>query len=173
MKKLIVLASLAMLANGCTSESPSSSTTTEKVVSIATSPCDVISKAALTPSKSVQVNTSEAFTTLISDSSSGFAGGKTAGASIAIDSDCEKLVSGNTIELTFSARSAASTKLKAAYSTNEVGNSGWRTFEVTPQFETYKFEYHVPNLKSGGSDFVGFLPEAGTVEIKNIALTIK
>lgn len=79
--------------------------------------------------------------------------------------------SGRRIEITVQAR-ARSGRLGVAYSTNELGNSGWRTFELLPEWEDYTFEYDVPPMNLGRGDFVGFrsygdVPvEIGSVELK-------
>jgi hypothetical protein len=44
----------------------------------------------------------------------------------------------------------------AAYSTAEVGNSGWKKFELTNELKEYSFNYQVPKIKKGGVDFIGF-----------------
>lgn len=42
-----------------------------------------------------------------------------------------------------------------AYSTSEVGNSGWRKFALTTEFQNFSFDYFVPKLKNGLGDFIG------------------
>ena len=49
-------------------------------------------------------------------------------------------------------------ELSLAYSTNEVGNTGWRKFSVGQQYEAKSFEWDVPTMKKGLGDYVGILP---------------
>lgn len=46
-----------------------------------------------------------------------------------------------------------------AYSTNDLGNSGWRTFALTREPTAHGFDYTVPPLVNGNGDFVGIDPD--------------
>ena len=47
----------------------------------------------------------------------------------------------------------------AAYSTNDLGNSGWRLFELTPEPKTHAFDYTLPPLVNGNGDYIGIDPD--------------
>lgn len=180
MKNLFIVTSIALLVNGCTSEKLEDKNTksqtvkkvSDKVDVTPPTPCDLVSKTIFQPSEIVFVDKRNGISNLTSTTSIGAPGGKTAGATIKINSDCENLVSGKKISVSFQARSQDVTKIKAAYSTNEVGNSGWQRFSPTKQFKAFSFEYDVPKMTNGAGDYIGILPLSGSVEIKDVSLTI-
>lgn len=51
--------------------------------------------------------------------------------------------------------SGGASKFSIAYSTNDVGNSGWREFTPTTSWANYTFTYDVPVPLTGGSDYLG------------------
>ena len=72
----------------------------------------------------------------------------------------EKAASGNVIIVDALVRMATGGgPIGLAYSTNEVGNSGWRTQEAGTEFKTVSFTYQVPPMKNGGGDYIGILPD--------------
>ena len=180
MKNLFIVTSIALLVNGCTSEKLEDKNTksqtvkkvSDKVDVTPPTPCDLVSKTIFQPSEIVFVDKRNGISNLTSTTSIGAPGGKTAGATIKINSDCENLVSGKKISVSFQARSQDVTKIKAAYSTNEVGNSGCQRFSPTKQFKAFSFEYDVPKMTNGAGDYIGILPLSGSVEIKDVSLTI-
>ncbi len=101
--------------------------------------------------------------------------GRTGGAYISIDADFEELVSGETVRVDIRARSFDSARLATAYSTSEVGNSGWRNFNLGDEFEIISFEYDVPEMRNGNGDYLGFVAfgndGASTIEIDYVTLT--
>lgn len=46
-----------------------------------------------------------------------------------------------------------------AYSTNDLGNSGWRGLTLTPEPAEHEFDYAVPPLVRGNGDYVGIDPD--------------
>jgi hypothetical protein len=81
--------------------------------------------------------------------------------------------------MTVTARSAAvmpSPAFAVAYSTNDVGNSGWRSFPLTDKLADYSFTYSVPKMKAGNSDYIGILPDllgaGGAVEVFAISAEV-
>ena len=55
------------------------------------------------------------------------------------------------------------TRVATAYSTNEVGNSGWHWRDVGSGWTVSEFVWSVPKMRDGRGDFVGILPaEPGT-----------
>lgn len=86
--------------------------------------------------------------------SSGFTGG----VGVTLPGDLEARASGHQVRVTVRAASAAEpgAMLGAAYSTSEVGNSGWQQFAVTTTPAEYSFVYDVAPMVNGYGDYVGF-----------------
>lgn len=105
-------------------------------------------------------------------------GGPTQGVFVAVPKPIEAKVSGKKIKVSIIAKkgSPASKSFAVAYSTSQVGNSGWHTFVPTDQYTLYSFEYTVPKMKSPNSDFVGIWGDTkGTgngVLIKDVAIEV-
>jgi len=103
-------------------------------------------------------------------------GGMTGGYSLRVPDEFEAAASGKTITVTAVARAAAATtRFALAYSTNEVGNSGWRWFDATTEWSAFEMSYAVPKMKAGKGDFIGLLAgPAGTaaVEIGAVAAAV-
>lgn len=87
---------------------------------------------------------------------------------------------GQPINVMVTARKGRASKLKSfdiAYLSTDAGSSGWQTFTLTNDFETYSFLF-TPGQPSGadGTDFVGIWPdvegEGQTVDVKRIDVTI-
>lgn len=72
---------------------------------------------------------------------------------------------------------SASPEFGLAYSTSDVGNSGWSRFTPTTAFVKYSFEYELPLPNSGGTDFLIINPDmsggGGTLIIDHVQVTIK
>jgi hypothetical protein len=88
--------------------------------------------------------------------------GSTGGYSIRLPDPIEFAASGGRVSVNVVARAAGSaqSRFALAYSTNEVGNSGWRWQDAGPEWSVFTMEYDVPVMKNGNSDFVGILPDA-------------
>ena len=89
----------------------------------------------------------------------------------------EKAMSGVKVKVTVVARAATGSTNRSfalAYSTNEVGNSGWRKFALSSELQPYSFTYQVGEMVSGLGDFIGLLPspdeDNGAVEVASIAV---
>lgn len=97
-------------------------------------------------------------------------GGRTDGFSIRVPDSFEAAASGNRVRVTVIARAprgAEAAEFSLAYSTSEVGNSGWRKFTAGSDFEPKGFEWDVPTMKNGNGDYVGILPaDASGLEIE-------
>jgi hypothetical protein len=89
----------------------------------------------------------------------------------------EARASGKKIRMTVLARATAEpVNFHLAYSTNEVGNSGWNKFEAGEAFAEHSFEWSVPPMKEGRGDFAGVQPPLageGQIDLAWIALTIE
>lgn len=84
--------------------------------------------------------------------------GRTAGFSIQVTDAFERAASGHKIRIRAVVRSSSTeTQLALAYSTNEVGNSGWQRFVAGPQWQVIEFNYAVPQMKNGLGDFIGVM----------------
>jgi hypothetical protein len=89
----------------------------------------------------------------------------------------ENAMSGGEVKVTVLARKptgSTSASFAVVYSTNEVGNSGWRRFALTSELQPYSFTYQVGKMRTGSGDFIGFLPSPvdgnGAVQIASIAV---
>jgi hypothetical protein len=83
--------------------------------------------------------------------------GRTTGVSFRLPDAFETQASGANVRVTVRALSpTAGDRLGVAYSTAEVGNSGWRNFELTQTAADYFFDYQVPPLAEGNGDYLGF-----------------
>ena len=89
----------------------------------------------------------------------------------------EANASGRTIRMTVLARATSTpVNFRLAYSTNEVGNSGWKVFEAGVAFTEHTLEWAVPPMKDGCGDFAGIQPPLageGTIDVAWLSLTIK
>ena len=90
----------------------------------------------------------------------GESGGHTSGAFFPLSGDAEALASGKTIRIEIEARGEAGQVVPVAYSTADVGNSGWKEFTLTGQREWLKYHYAVPAMNEGNNDYLGILPGA-------------
>ncbi len=103
--------------------------------------------------------------------------GVTVGFSIRVPDSFEREASERSVRVRVLARSAAAapTRMAIAYSTNEVGNSGWRWLEIGPSWEVVEFNWSVPKMQRGHGDFIGLLPDrpgASGVEIHSLCASI-
>lgn len=101
------------------------------------------------------------YITLANGNPKAVSSGATGGYSIRLPHQIETAASGHRITVSVIARAASrdQSSFAVAYSTNEVGNSGWRWFNAGPEWSIYTMEYNVPVMKEGRGDFVGILPD--------------
>jgi hypothetical protein len=87
--------------------------------------------------------------------------GATEGYGIRLPDTIEAAASGRRVSVNVVARAAggAQSRFALAYSTNDVGNSGWRWQDAGPEWSVFTMEYDVPVMKNGNGDFVGILPD--------------
>lgn len=103
-------------------------------------------------------------------------GGVTGGAYLTLTGEQEKRLSGKSARIEVIAAlpaGAAPHKFAIAYSTAEVGNSGWRPFEVqTSEPQVFGFDWPVPASPNPGrgNDFIGIL---GDFEGRGRALEVR
>jgi hypothetical protein len=100
--------------------------------------------------------------------------GRTQGVSLELPDDLEQTLAGHRIAVTLIARSNSDTPtIRAAYSTNDVGNSGWRDLSLTPEYMAVSFNFNVPPADRGQGEYLGMLPPAtGEAEIAFVAISI-
>jgi len=93
-----------------------------------------------------------------------------------IDSDLERAFSDHDVEITMTVRPSnrrGASAFQANYSTGRDGESGWQTFEMSPEWRDYSFMYSLP-VKQGDNalDYFGLRPvvpkDSRTIEIKRI-----
>lgn len=85
--------------------------------------------------------------------------GTTHGAYLIIPKTIAEPFGGGTVLVSFNAKSGdinGSDAIWVTYSTNEVGNSGWRKFKLSKNLTKYSFEYTVLPFEIGGEDYIGF-----------------
>jgi hypothetical protein len=102
-------------------------------------------------------------------------GGRTGGVFLEIAAPIADAIAGQTITVTFVARSMDGGGLRAAFSTSQIGNSGWRDLTLTDTFAPVSFQYDVPRPDAAdvNPDFLGFASSGGTVEIAAVAVAIE
>lgn len=104
-------------------------------------------------------------------------GGFTQGYSVRLPDEIERAASGRNIVVRWLARSpeAPQARVACAYSTCEVGNSGWRWKGFDAEWSLQSFTFKVAPMVKGNGDFVGFLPAAPgepAIEIAGFAIDI-
>jgi len=102
---------------------------------------------------------------------------QTGGYSVRLPDSIEAAASGRRVAISVIARAAGArhSRFALAYSTNDVGNSGWRWQDAGPDWAIHTMEYDVPAMNNGNGDFLGVLPDvAGQagVEICCVAVRI-
>lgn len=97
------------------------------------------------------------------------------GVAVILPEDFEQAASGRTVVIEMLARLTRPGEIALAYSTAEVGNSGWQSFELGTAFDRIEMRYDVTELNVGNGDYFGILPdpqETGQVlEISFIAFS--
>lgn len=82
---------------------------------------------------------------------------KTGGVSVRLSDAIEAQASGAPVRVTVRAFAPQDgSMLGIAYSTNEMGNSGWIQFPLTQTPADYVFVYLVPAKRAGNGDYLGF-----------------
>ena len=122
-------------------------------------------------SKGVTADITESSTVIVTTSAETPANsfGLPSGYSISLLPEQEEANSNSKLTVSVLARAPnGAAKMRVAYSTNEVGNSGWRDFELGPDYTVSTFEYKVPPMKEGNGEFIAFLTEGGSIEIASI-----
>ncbi|MVO18568.1 LysM peptidoglycan-binding domain-containing protein [Parasedimentitalea huanghaiensis] len=78
---------------------------------------------------------------------------------VALGKKFEEAASGDTVKVTVTIEAENPGLFSAAYSTSDVGNSGWQSMQFQKGESSLSFNYAVPKLKNGNDDFVGVLPD--------------
>jgi len=100
------------------------------------------------------------------------------GAHLILAEDVEYAMENRQIQVDIEARSAgafAASKFEANYLVKPEFESGWKSFDLTPEFQTYSFSYDVPPIgESFGNDFVGIRPVAPdkqrTMDVRSVRI---
>ncbi|SDY39983.1 hypothetical protein [Nitrosomonas sp. Nm33] len=113
-------------------------------------------------SSHVGTNGEAGYITLAKGNPKAGSGGVTGGYSIRLPDQIEAAASGHHIAVSVIARASGGdqSRFAVAYSTNEVGNSGWRKFTAGAEWAVYTMEFDVNVMKEGRGDFVGILPDS-------------
>lgn len=99
-------------------------------------------------------------------------GGRTQGVSFEMPPGLEEQVAGHAIRVHIVTSAETVGEAFLAYSTNEVGNSGWMPFPLTIGDSVATLEYNVNEMREGRGDFVGIDPNGHTLTIKAIVIEI-
>jgi hypothetical protein len=82
---------------------------------------------------------------------------KTGGVSIRVPVEVEARASGGSVRVVVRAYAQqGGSSFGVAYSTNDVGNSGWLQFPLTEIPTDYVLVYAVPRMNGGNGDYLGF-----------------
>lgn len=102
------------------------------------------------------------------------------GAHIRLAADLELFYGGRDVSVQIEARALQpdATRLRAIYSTGNAGASPWHQFALTPEYQTFQFDYSVPKpITELGVDYLGLRGDAGTganaIEIRRVAFILK
>jgi hypothetical protein len=101
--------------------------------------------------------------------------GTTGGYSIRTTTAFENAASGREILIRIAARASMESgegRIGVAYATNEVGNSGWRWFDVARDWAVYEVKYSVPPMRVGNGDFIGLLPGGSSIEVAVVTAAV-
>ena len=98
--------------------------------------------------------------------------GSTSGAAFVLGDEMERQISGHEIVVKVLAKGEADASMAVAYSTNEVGNSGWKSFDLTTEFAEYTFPYSVTSLVNGRNDYIAIIPVQGEVTVAAVGADI-
>lgn len=104
--------------------------------------------------------------------------GATQGTYTQVPQDVESKVSGKKIKISVVAKkgSTSSSSFAVAYSTAQVGNSGWHKFFPSSEYDVYSFEYTVPKMKTPNFDYIAIWGDTtgkgNGVSIKEVAIEI-
>jgi len=95
-------------------------------------------------------------------------GSTTDGAYLTLGEEAETAMAGKLVRVSFMASGSGAAMV--AYSTNDAGNSGWNTFELSPTPQSYSFEYQVPQLNRGRNDYIGIIPASAEAELNLLSV---
>ena len=99
--------------------------------------------------------------------------GRTDGVAVQLPVEFERQASGHQVSVTVRAAAAQGGMLGVAYSTSEVGNSGWRQFVLSSEPHDFTFTYDVPEMRAGNGDFLGFRSYGtGQVQVYGYAVQV-
>lgn len=99
-------------------------------------------------------------------------GGQTNGVAFVVSPEDEEDASGNTVTVSVKASGSPGAQMLVAYSTAQVGNSGWQTFDLTGSMQDYSFEYDVPALTEANNDYIGIIPVGGDIRVASVSVDI-
>lgn len=109
----------------------------------------------------VRVAQAQNGTRLIGRGGGASSGGHTSGAFFTIAGEAEALASGQSVRIEVELRGSQGQVLPVAYSTADVGNSGWQEFTLSGAREWVSFDYAVNPMREGNNDYLGILPAEG------------
>lgn len=100
----------------------------------------------------------------------GLASSGAPGIYLTVPDEVELAASGREVVIAVMARVSTPGAIDIAYSTSEVGNSGWQRFELGTDYERIEMRYTVPEMVRGNKDYLGFRPDPmGTGQVLEIS----
>lgn len=100
-------------------------------------------------------------------------GGRTGVAHIEFTGNVERSFSGRSLTVEVAGFAETATDIWLQYSTNEVGNSGWRRFSVEPGAFRLSFDYNVAPARNGGGDYLGIAPLSAPILVQQVQVSAR
>jgi hypothetical protein len=98
--------------------------------------------------------------------------GQTTGISLRVPAEFETAASGKLVRIHAVVSSETAGEAFLAYSTNDVGNSGWMPFPVSNEDSVIVLEYSVPVMNLGQGDYVGIDPNGQSITVKAVSVEV-
>lgn len=95
------------------------------------------------------------------------------GMAILFGEDFENRVGGHLVKVRLLLQGEPGGRVRASYWTNELGNSGWKTFELDGGVAEQSFEYNVPVPVAGNGDVLQILPQGSPVTVLAIGIDLQ
>lgn len=116
--------------------------------------------ALITANEAYSVTSSEMGAVLAGSSTESVSsGGRTGAVYVEVPEMFEMSASASMIEMAVDLVAEADGTIAVAYSTNDVGNSGWKTLPVAAGENTVSMTYAVPVMNNGKGDYFGIQPD--------------
>lgn len=98
--------------------------------------------------------------------------GQTTGISLRVPAEFEIAASGKIVRVHAVVSGETAGDAFLAYSTNDVGNSGWMPFPVSNEDSAIVLEYNVPVMNLGQGDYIGIDPNGLSITVKAVSVEV-